>query len=153
MDAFNESTWEPHPSAYKINEFKRIVRNFWLLVDFLPWKSRFSLHEKSPGTSRMLSKTSQVCSLKSGGALTYLQNYHTMSMSQYNWPIRHLTKSMNSRGSSEISDFQSSLCLEKVDFPCMKNGQELFWCVRKHPKLVLWSQEMVLDTHKVTYEI
>ena len=54
-----------------------------------------------------------------------------MSTTQYKESIRQLTKSTNSRGSSEISDFQWTFCLEKVDFPCMKNGQELFWMLSK----------------------
>ena len=41
-----------------------------------------------------------------------------------------------SKKSSEISDFQSTFCLEKVDFPCMKNGQELLECFQKHSRLV-----------------
>ena len=73
-----------------------------------------------------------------------------MSTSQYKKSIRQLTKSMNSRGPSEISDFQSTFCLEKVDFPCMKNGQVTFWCVQKHSRLVRRSQEMLLHTHKVS---
>ena len=85
----------------------------------------------------MLSKTLQTCLLKSGDAFTYAQSQHMMSTSQYKNPIRHLTKSMNSRGSSEISDFQSTFCLEKVDFPCMNSRQELLGCFQKHPKFVL----------------
>ena len=127
-----------------------VVRNFWFSVNFLSWKSGFSLHEKWSGIVLMRSKTLQTCSSKSGDALTYPQSQHMMSTSQYKIPIRHLTKSMDSSGSSEISDFQSTFCLEKVDFPCMKNGQELFWCVQKHSRLVRRSQEMLLHTHKAT---
>ena len=47
-------------------------------------------------------------------------------ISQYMKPIRQLTKSMNSNGSSQIFDFQPTFLLEKLDFPCMKNCQELF---------------------------
>ena len=74
----------------------------------------------------MLSKTLHTCSLKSEDAFTYPQSQHMMSTSQYKNLIRQLTKSMNSRGPSEISDFQSTFCLEKVDFPCMNNAQEVF---------------------------
>ena len=89
-------------------------------------KSRFSLHKNLSGIVLMLSKALQTCSLKSEDAFTYPQSQHMISTSQYKNPIRHLTKSIDSRWSSEISDFQSTFCLEKVDFPCMKNGQASF---------------------------
>ena len=94
-------------------------------------------------------KNIHTCSLKSEDAFTYPQSQYMMSTSQYKNLIRHLTKSMNSRGPSEISDFQSTFYLGKVDFPCMKNGQELLECFQKHSRLVRWSREMVLHTHKV----
>ena len=63
-------------------------------------------------------------------------------------PLKFIT--MKSRWSSEIPDFQSTFCLEKVDFPCMKSDQEILECFQKHSRLIPWSKEMLLHTHKVT---
>ena len=72
-----KSIYEAHPSAYKINEFKRIVTNFWLSANFFAWKIGFSLYDKWSGTVLMRSKTLQTCFVKSGDGFRYPQSHHT----------------------------------------------------------------------------
>ena len=78
-----KSTWRPHLSSYKINEFKRIVRNFWLPVNFFPWRSGFSLYESLSGSVLMCSKALQTCYLKSGDGFRYPESHHTSFRNEY----------------------------------------------------------------------